>query len=308
MNYTSTVQLSALSLSLGESCFLRDVDLSISDGEYFVLLGASGCGKTSILRAIAGLLNPQDGRILLNGQDVVSSAPRQRPISLMPQSEGVYPHLSVSRSIAAGIRERMTADEKRRRVRDVAASLGIERLLDRTPDQLSGGQLRRASLAKTLVAGAGIRLLDEPLSAIDTHLRFELERDLSRLHRECGGITLHVTHDWGEASRLGDRIAVIEGGTVAQVEAPEEIEQFPSTLGIASLATTRPLDVRRVRRVSKGWQCLETDGELLSGPSAPDGTIACVVVRNDGTDPALDRQNVQWFSAEEPFLALQPTT
>lgn len=322
-DYMTSVQLSKLSLAYAGQCFLRDIDLRVDDGEYFAILGASGCGKTSILRAIAGLLRPQQGDILLNGQNVVRSAPRKRPIALVPQSEGLYPQLSVQKSISAGIRQRISRAEKAERALQAARAVGIESILHRTPDQISGGQAKRACLAKALASGARIRLFDEPLSAIDAHLRHSLERDLKQVHQQIGGITLHVTHDSGEAFRLADRIGVIGGGRVVQVDSPKDLRQCPVTLGVAALLGISPIVTWTMVRSASGWNAESPGSDTLRfGPNLPVGSTAIVAFYEDdlveqGFDkaalhwrPPADTRSVpvnslRWFSSATPHPRLE---
>ncbi|WP_161604420.1 ABC transporter ATP-binding protein [Roseiconus nitratireducens] len=268
----SAVQIREISLNFGDVSVLRELDLTVQEGEYLVVLGASGCGKTSLLRMVAGLLSPTSGRIFFGDRDVTSLPPRERDVAFVPQQDGLYPHLTIAESIATGIRENLSRRERGDRVRQAAARVGLESLLERLPHQLSGGQLRRAALAKALARQATVRLLDEPLSAIDSHLRFQIEDDLRQLHQASPGVTLHVTHDGQEALRLADRIAVIEDGRVVQVDRPDAVLRQPSSLGVAAALGASPLHTVRVVRQGGEWQA--ADGVSVSGPQAAEGTTA----------------------------------
>lgn len=230
----SSVQLSEISLKYDRDAVLSGLNLTIDAGEYVVVLGASGCGKTSLLRMIAGLVRPTSGIIVFSGKNVSNVAPRHRNVAMVPQHGGLYPHLSIGKSIAIGIREPLSKHDRERRVIDAAKLVEMDSFLDRFPQQLSGGQQRRAAVAKAIASRASVRLLDEPLSAIDANLRLQIEKDLQRLHHQLPGVTIHVTHDGAEAIRLADRIAVIEHGKIAQFDTPRQLQEHPATAGVAA--------------------------------------------------------------------------
>lgn len=250
----SAVQLIELGLAFGSKQVLRDCSLSVKNGEYLVILGESGGGKTSLLRAIAGLSPISSGQILLFGDDVARVAPRNRGVTLVPQQDGLYPHLAVARSIEMGIRSAIPPAEKRRRITDAARMVGIEGLLERLPQQLSGGERRRAAVAKAVASGAPIRLLDEPLSAVDSGLRFQIEDDLMKLHRCNEGVTIHVTHNGGVAMRMADRVAVLEQGRIVQCDSPTRVSQSPVSVSVASALGTSAFLSHRVRRKGDHWE------------------------------------------------------
>lgn len=268
----SLVQLNEIIFGYSKTPILRKFCLDIREGEYLVLLGASGCGKTSVLRLIAGLIRPESGSISIGGRDVVSVKPRERDVSLVPQGDGLYPHLPIGKSIALGIKRGLNASSRETRIAEAAAAVGIGNLLDRLPEQLSGGEKKRAALAKAAVSGASVRLLDEPLSAIDAAMRFQIERDLKQLHQNYPGATLHVTHDGAEARRLGDRIAVIEDGRVAQVGDSKSVFQNPASVSVAAAMGTSPFVTTRIIRRSDQW--VDNSGRALPGPLAANGTEA----------------------------------
>ena len=265
----SEVQLSEISLKFHRDTVLDGINLSIGIGEYVVVLGASGCGKTSLLRMIAGLIPPTAGRILLSGKDVRRIAPRNRNVTLVPQHAGLYPHLSIADSIALGIRDRMSRIERERRVHEAASIVEMDPWLDRRPEQLSGGQVRRAAVAKAIASRASVRLLDEPLSAIDASLRFQIEKDLIRMHRQAPGVTVHVTHDGAEAMRLADRVAVIENGRIAQLDTPETLRSQPATPGVAAALGQSPLATVSLCRAEGVW--VSATGQEVDGPDARTG-------------------------------------
>lgn len=270
----SVVQLSEISLRYDRVAVLDSIELSVDLGEYLVVLGASGCGKTSLLRMIAGLIPPTTGQIFLFGKNVLATAPRHRQVAFVPQHAGLYPHLTLRKSISLGIRDRLSSEELRQRVHQAASIVEMDGFLDRLPQQLSGGQLRRAAVAKAIASRSPVRLLDEPLSAVDASLRFQIEADLKALHDETPGATIHVTHDGAEAKRLASRIAVIENGRIAQLGTPGEIESAPATPGVAAALGDSRFVTLKIRRIESGWS--SSDGAAISGPDANIGTEATV--------------------------------
>jgi len=229
---------------------LREVDLDIAAGEYFVLLGPTGAGKTVFLETIAGLRRPSRGQIHLAGRDVTSLPPEARRVGFVYQSQALFPHLTVAENIAFGPHlQGLPPDQVARRVEEIAASLGIGHLLSRTPRTLSGGEAQRVALARALALQPDVLLLDEPLSALDPGTREALQEELRRLHRERGTTTIHVTHNFEEAISLGDRIGVLEPenrgknreSRLVQVGTPEEIFRRPATPFVARFVGARNL-------------------------------------------------------------------
>jgi multiple sugar transport system ATP-binding protein len=209
---------------------LGGVDLTVQTGEILVLLGASGCGKTTLLRGIAGLTPLDAGEVVLRGRSIGALAPESRDIAMVFQDGALFPHLSAERNIAVGLRPGCD----RGRVRAVAELLRIDGLLDRRPSELSGGQRQRVGIARALVRQPGLMLMDEPFAALDAHLRLELRRELRRLH-ESGELseTVFVTHDQTEALGIADRIAIMRDGTIVQQGTPSELLDHPAELSVA---------------------------------------------------------------------------
>ena len=213
---------------------LVDISLSVDKDEYFVVLGPSGAGKTLLLQVIAGIIRPDKGRVFIEGTDVTELPPEERSVGYVPQNYALFPHLNVFENIAFGLRIRRLRDSKvRRRVKDISEALGIGDLLYRSPRTLSGGEAQRVALARALVLEPRVVLLDEPLSAVDPVLRWELRDYLRRIHREFGGVFVHVTHDFSEALALASRIAVLNRGVVEQVGAPWEVFSRPRSVFVA---------------------------------------------------------------------------
>ncbi|EJN07747.1 ABC transporter ATP-binding protein [Herbaspirillum sp. YR522] len=207
---------------------LRDINLRIEPGEFFVLLGASGSGKSSLLRVIAGLIPDHGGLLLLDGKDAVGIAPHRRNIGMVFQDYALWPHMSVRENVAYGLEERRVPREQiRARVDQVLARVGLGELGQRRPDQISGGQRQRAALARAIVIEPRVLLLDEPFSNLDHALRAQLRQELRSLQRNLGITTVFVTHDQEEAMAMADRMAVIEDGVVQQLGTPAALYDYP---------------------------------------------------------------------------------
>jgi multiple sugar transport system ATP-binding protein len=213
---------------------VRGVTLDIADGELLVLVGPSGSGKSTVLRLIAGLETPTTGAIAIGGRDVTTVAPQQRDLAMVFQSYALYPHKSVRDNLAFGLRvRRVPAAEIDERVRQTAAVLGIEPLLDRRPAQLSGGQRQRVALGRAIVREPQAFLLDEPLSNLDPQTRAGIRTELALLHRRLEATMIYVTHDQEEAMTLGTRVAVMRDGIVEQLAPPLELFRRPDNAFVA---------------------------------------------------------------------------
>ena len=214
--------------------------LTVGEGEYGIIMGPSGAGKTILLETIMGFWRPLEGRIVVGGVDVTGLPPERRGLSFVPQDYALWPHLTVFENIAYGLRARHVPDgEVRRRVLEVSEVMGIEHLLHRDPRTLSGGEMQRVALARALVVEPKAVLLDEPLSSLDAKTRESVKEFIRELHGSLGFTALHVTHDPIEAAELGDRIAVMVDGRIIQAGTPSEVFGSPESLEVAWL-TGRP--------------------------------------------------------------------
>jgi multiple sugar transport system ATP-binding protein len=211
------------------------VDLTIKDGEFMVLVGPSGCGKTTLLRCIAGLEEVTDGAIFIGDRDVTDDNPKDRDIAMVFQNYALYPHMTVRKNLAYGLKVRRTPRrEIAQRIAETARLLGLEELMDRRPLALSGGQRQRVAMGRAIARRPAVYLMDEPLSNLDAKLRVRVRADLARLHSQLGVTTVYVTHDQVEAMTLGQRAAVMNDGQIQQVATPQGLSWSPVNLFVAA--------------------------------------------------------------------------
>jgi multiple sugar transport system ATP-binding protein len=214
---------------------VNEVDLEIASGEFLVLVGPSGCGKSTLLRMIAGLEEVTGGQITIGDRVVTNLSPRERDIAMVFQNYALYPHLTVEKNLAYGLRMRHTPkDQIAQRVREVAEMLGLEPFLQRKPAALSGGQRQRVAMGRAIVRKPAAFLMDEPLSNLDAKLRVDMRAQLARLHAELKVTTVYVTHDQVEAMTLGERVAVMRDGRIQQVDTPQKLYRRPANLYVAA--------------------------------------------------------------------------
>ncbi len=229
-----SVSIQNLKLDFGSVSVLRDLNLDIGQGEFLVLLGSSGCGKSTLLNCIAGLLEPTEGAIHINGQNVTWAEPSDRGIGMVFQSYALYPQMTVEGNLTFGLKNaKMPKEEIKRRVARAAEVLQIEPLLKRKPAALSGGQRQRVAIGRALVRDVDVFLFDEPLSNLDAKLRADLRVEIKRLHQRLRNTMIYVTHDQVEAMTLADRIAIMKGGVVMQLDAPGVIYNKPANKYVA---------------------------------------------------------------------------
>ena len=218
----------------GKKNIIDNINLEIKDKEFIVLVGSSGCGKSTILRLISGLETITSGDILIDNKVVNNIHPKDRDIAFVFQSYALYPHMSVYDNIAFGLKmrkyDKKTIDTK---VREVAKSLNLDELLDRKPRQLSGGQRQRVALGRAIVRNPKVFLMDEPLSNLDANLRIQMRTEIKRLHKKLQTTFIYVTHDQTEALTMGDRIVILDKGKIQQIDTPEGIYNNPKNIFVA---------------------------------------------------------------------------
>ena len=229
-----SVEIKNLDLHYESVKVLQDLNLSVAQGEFLVLLGSSGCGKSTLLNCIAGLLEISAGQIFINGKNVTWSEPSQRGIGMVFQSYALYPQMTVAGNMSFGLKNAKVAkSEIKKRVAQAAGILQIEDLLGRKPAALSGGQRQRVAIGRALVRDAAVFLFDEPLSNLDAKLRTDLRVEIKRLHQKLDNTMIYVTHDQIEAMTLADRIAIMKGGKIMQLDSPAAIYNQPCNLYVA---------------------------------------------------------------------------
>ncbi|MBW4467612.1 MAG: ABC transporter ATP-binding protein [Pegethrix bostrychoides GSE-TBD4-15B] len=223
---------------------LKQLSLSVEDGEFLTLLGPSGCGKSTTLRLIAGLEPPTQGEIRIGGRDVTQSLPGERNIAMVFQSYALYPHMSVYDNIASGLKlRRVASSEIRRQISEVSLFLGLENLMQRRPGQLSGGQRQRVALARALVRRPDVFLLDEPLSNLDALLREQVRAELKQIFSQQNAPIVYVTHDQTEAMTLSSRVAVLNDGLLQQLDSPRRIYSRPANRFVAGFIGTPQMNL-----------------------------------------------------------------
>ncbi|HOC21908.1 MAG TPA: ABC transporter ATP-binding protein [Anaerolineae bacterium] len=240
------LEIQGLAKRFGNHVVLENLDLSVAEGEFFVLLGPSGGGKSTILKLICGIETPDAGRVILNGHDITDLPPRSRNVGMVFQDYGLYPHMNVFENIAYGLEARgMRKDEVRQRVKEAADKLGLTPLIDRVIVDLSGGEQQRVALARALAKDADLYLFDEPLSNLDPKLRTQARRDIVMVHRAKRKPSLYVTHDQTEALAIGDRIAIIARGKLQQVGTADDLIQRPANMFVAGFIGAPPMNLLR---------------------------------------------------------------
>ena len=244
MSAKGRVELRGVRKEFGKFLALDDIDLEIEPMEFFALLGPSGSGKTTTLRLIAGLDTPDEGTLTVDGVDVTFAPPGERDVAMVFQNYALYPHMTVRDNIAFPLKMgRVAAASIDELVREAAAKVRIDHLLQRRPGQLSGGQQQRCALARAIVRKPKLFLLDEPLSNLDAQLRLETRVELKKLQRNLNVTAIYVTHDQEEAMTLADRMAIFLDGTIKQVGSPTEVFDRPNCVEVAAFIGSPPMNI-----------------------------------------------------------------
>jgi putative spermidine/putrescine transport system ATP-binding protein len=273
------VELLGITKRFGSVAAVDDVSVTIQEGEYFSFLGPSGSGKTTVLRLVAGLLEPDEGELLIGGADMRRTPPDDRNLAVVFQSLALFPHLSVAQNIAFPLRMRRVARrEQTTKVRAALELMQLPDIGDRRINELSGGQRQRVALARALVYEPALLLLDEPLSALDRRLREDMQLEISRLHREVGITILNVTHDQREAVLGSTRIAVMNDGKIMQCDSSRELFERPTSTFVAAFLGD-PLLMSGSVSGGLGDRCLRSEALTLRIPDHIASSSATVVLR-----------------------------
>lgn len=268
----SFLELKGLKKQFGSVVVLEKLDISINEGEFLVLVGPSGCGKSTVLRTIAGLEEPTEGEVRIAGRNVVGVEPKERDIAMVFQSYALYPHMSVFDNMAFGLRmaRNLSEDEIKKRVGEAAEVLRLGKYLERRPRDLSGGQRQRVALGRAIVRKPKVFLFDEPLSNLDAHLRNQMRVEIRRLQQDLGVTSVYVTHDQVEATTMGDRVAVLQGGRLQQIGTPAEVYGKPANAFVAEFIGVPEMNFLS-GNVANGRVNLGDGGFELAG--APNGAV-----------------------------------
>jgi spermidine/putrescine transport system ATP-binding protein len=264
------VRLERVTKQFGDVVAVDDLSLDITEGEFFSMLGPSGCGKTTTLRMIGGFEDPTAGTVYLGGRDVTDLPPYKRDVNTVFQSYALFPHLDVFENVAFGLRRRkVDKAEVERRVRDAMKLVDLEGFGERKPPQMSGGQQQRVALARALVNQPKVLLLDEPLGALDLKLRKQMQLYLKQIQQEVGITFIYVTHDQEEAMTMSNRLAVMRGGHIEQLGAPQEVYENPGTEFVAGFLGASNMIEGEIKDTTNGdTRVLLTTGSTVTVPTS----------------------------------------
>ncbi|MDZ5450588.1 ABC transporter ATP-binding protein [Labrys sp. ZIDIC5] len=275
------LEVDRASVRLGNTQVFEDLSLTVGEGEFVALLGSSGCGKTSLLRTIAGFIRPRSGAIRVRGRDITGEPPDRRGMALVFQTYALWPHMTVAQNIGYGLKlRRLGRGEIAAKVKDITALLGLSGLEERKPAALSGGQRQRVALGRALAISPDILLLDEPLSNLDARIRLAVRQEISALQRRLGITAIHVTHDREEAMVMADRIVILDAGRIAQIGTPEEVYNKPASAFVAAFMGAENRLRLQARPAASGEGLLQLEGEggvpALVAPGRPVVSGACL--------------------------------
>ncbi len=295
------VEIDRVTKKFGDFTAVDDVSVSIYQGEFFALLGGSGCGKTTLLRMLAGFEQPTAGRLLIDGVDVTDLPPYERPVNMMFQSYALFPHMSVEHNVGFGLRQDgVPKAEIADRVRETLELVQLGQFARRKPHQLSGGQRQRVALARSLIKKPKLLLLDEPLAALDKKLREETQFELVNIQEQVGITFIVVTHDQEEAMTMSTRLAVMESGDIRQIGTPGEVYEFPRTRSVAQFIGSINMFEGRVQESLADHAVIASEEagctlQIDHTVALPEGTPVWVAVRPEkvtiGKEPPPDSRH-----------------
>lgn len=269
----------------GETDVLNGITLSIEKGEFITFLGASGCGKTTTLRIIAGLEQPDSGSVLLDGKEVTGLSPNERDVNTVFQNYALFPHMNVEANVGYGLKiKKVPKGEIKKKVREMLELVQLQGYEKRMPSELSGGQKQRVAIARALVNSPKLLLLDEPLGALDLKLRRAMQIELKRLQKKLGITFLYITHDQEEAINMSDRIVVMKEGRFEQIGTPDEIYNHPKTSYVADFVGNANILTGTVCKIEKELAEVEIEGQKLQAQVVPglyEGQKIALAVRRE---------------------------
>ena len=274
----ANLALRDLTKSFDKTQVLHSINLDVADGEFVVLVGPSGCGKSTTLRMIAGLEEVSAGTVEIGGRVVNNLEPKDRDIAMVFQNYAIYPHMTVRKNIAFGLRtSKMTKPQKNERIEEVAGILGMVEYLDRKPNQLSGGQRQRVAIGRAMVRDPAVFLFDEPLSNLDAQLRTQMRLEIKKLHRRVGSTIVFVTHDQVEAMTMADRIVIMKDGHIQQIGTPAEVYHAPANTFVAQFIGAPSMNLLDGRGTASGVHLW--NGTDLSTDFAAEGKSVVIGIR-----------------------------
>lgn len=302
------LQLNKINKSFGENHVLKDVSLSVEQGEFITFLGPSGCGKTTLLRIISGLESPDTGKVFLNGTDATSLPPNKRNVNTVFQNYALFPHMNVAANVGYGLKIRgIQKKEIAERVDNMLHLVKMDGYEKSMPDKISGGQKQRVAIARAAINEPAVLLLDEPLGALDLQLRRYLQGELKQIQRQLGITFIYITHDQEEAMNLSDRVAVMHSGKIEQIGTPSEVYDFPKTAFTAGFMGTANLLEGVCTETTDSDAVFDINGKgrvLVKTGSAKKGESALICVRSENLKLSVHpaENSIQGVVEENTYL------